>query len=126
MALRERGRKKVDIGPDRILHFRFQNPLLQNDRHVRAVQSVLDVLPPEAIRAVVVFSGKGEFKTEIPRGVVKLDELSGYVRMQTEEVMSLKKLRYCVGCLEAARLAISAQTDVEHVESLARRHGSGA
>ena len=106
--------------------FRFQNPLFQNNRHIRAVQGVLDFLPPEAVRAVVVFSGKGEFKTEIPRGVVKISELSGYVRMQTEEVMSLKKLQFCVGCLETARLAISAQTDVEHVERLARRHGAGA
>ena len=38
--------------------------------------------------------------------------------------MSLNRLQFCVGRLETARLAISGETDVEHVQSLARRHGS--
>jgi hypothetical protein len=44
--------------------FKFQNPIFQNKRHVRAVQGLLDFLPPAAIRSVVVFSGDAEFKTE--------------------------------------------------------------
>jgi hypothetical protein len=103
--------------------FRFQNPLLQNKRHVRAVFSVLDFLPPDAVRSVVVFSGSAEFKKGVPAGVLRVSELAGHIRMQTEYLMSPEKLQYCVGRLETARLALSAQTDVEHVESLRRRHG---
>jgi hypothetical protein len=106
--------------------FRFQNPILQNKRHVRAVQGLLDFLQPDAVKSLVVFSGEGEFKTEIPKGVVTIDQLPEYLRQQTEEVMSLNRLQFCVGRLETARLAISAETDVEHVESLARRYGDGA
>jgi len=35
-------------------------------------------------------------------------------------------VQFCVGRLETARLAISGKTDVEHVQSLERRHGSAA
>lgn len=106
--------------------FRFQNPILQNKRHVRAVQGLLDFLPPDAVRSVVVFSGDAEFRTEVPQGVMTIEQLAPYIRCQSEEVMSLNRLQFCVGRLETARLAISAETDVEHVDSLARRYGQGA
>ena len=104
--------------------FKFQNPMFQNFRHVRAVQGLLDFLPPSAIKSVVVFTGEAEFKTEIPQGVFSLSGLTEYLREQTVEVMSLNRVQFCVGRLETARLAISGQTDVEHVQSLKRRHGS--
>ncbi len=103
---------------------KFQNPILQNLRHVRAVQGHLDFLPPGAIKSVVVFTGEAEFKTEIPQGVFSLSGLIEYLREQTVEVMSLNRVQFCVGRIETARLAISGQTDVEHVQSLERRHGS--
>jgi len=104
--------------------FKFQNPIFQNIRHVRAVQRLLDFLPPEGIKSVVVFTGEAEFKTEIPQGVFRISELIDYLREQTVEVMSLNRVQFCVGRLETARLAISGKTDVEHVQSLERRHGS--
>jgi hypothetical protein len=106
--------------------FKFQNPIFQNIRHVRAVQGLLDFLPPGAIKSVVVFTGEAEFKTEIPQGVFSLSGLIDYLREQTVEVMSLNRVQFCVGRLETARLAISGKTDVEHVQSLERRHGSAA
>jgi hypothetical protein len=103
--------------------FKFQNPILQNFRHVRAVQDVLDFLPPSAIKSIVVFTGEAEFKTEIPLGVFSLSEFIEYLREQTVEVMSLNRVQFCVGRLETARLAISGKTDVEHIQNLERRHG---
>jgi Nuclease-related domain len=106
--------------------FKFQNPIFQNLRHVRAVQDLLDFLPPGAIKSVVVFTGKAEFMTEIPQGVFGISGLIDYLREQTVEVMSLNRVQFCVGRLETARLAISGETDVEHVQGLERRHGSAA
>jgi hypothetical protein len=103
--------------------YKFQNPILQNSRHVRAVQSLLDFLPAEAIKPVVVFTGKAEFKTEIPSGVYSLKSISNHIREQSVEVMSLNRVQFCVGRLETARLAISKQTDIEHIQSLQLRHG---
>ncbi len=102
--------------------FRFQNPILQNNRHVRAVQHHLDFLPRDAIKPVVVFTGEAEFRTETPGGVFSTVKFIHYLREQTEEIMSLNRMQFCVGRLETARLAISGETDVEHVENLNRRH----
>ncbi|MGH7604690.1 MAG: nuclease-related domain-containing protein [Gemmatimonadaceae bacterium] len=107
--------------------FKFQNPVLQNFRHVSAVQDLLDFLPAGAVRSVVVFTGEAEFKTEIPEGVFSsLSALIDYLRGQTVETMSINRVQFCVGRLETARLAISGKTDIEHVQSLARRHGGAA
>jgi len=106
------------------LRFKFQNPIFQNIRHVRAVQGLLDFLPTDAIKPVVVFTGEATFKTEIPDGVVSVSGLIDHLRAHAVEVMSLNRMQFCVGRLETARLAISGKTDVEHVESLERRHGS--
>ncbi len=106
--------------------FKFQNPIFQNIRHVRAVQDLLDFLPSGAVKSVVVFTGEAEFKTEVPPGVFNVSELVDHIRQQTDEVMSLNRVQFCVGRLETARLAISGKTDVEHVQNLERRHGSAA
>jgi hypothetical protein len=103
--------------------FRFQNPILQNFRHVRAVQDLLDFLSPDAVKSVVVFTGAAEFKTAIPRGVFDLSDLIEYLRNQTVPVMSLNRRQFRVGRLETARLALSGKTDVEHIQSLQQRHG---
>lgn len=104
--------------------FKFQNPIFQNVRHVQAVQSLLDFLPPDVSHSVVVFAGTAEFKTEVPAGVVSVSGLIEHLKSRTEEVMSLNRVQFCVGRLETARLSITGQTDLEHVESLHRRHGT--
>jgi len=106
--------------------FKFQNPIFQNKRHVRAVKELLDFLPPEAVKSIVVFSGGAEFKTETPEGVIEIGQLTEYLRQQTAVVMTPNRHQLCVGRLETVRLAISGATDVEHIRSLARRHRNGA
>lgn len=103
--------------------YKFQNPIHQNLRHVKAVQSLLDFLPTEYIKSVVVFTGEAEFKTQVPPGVYTLESISNHIREQSVEVMSLDRVQFCVGRLETARLAVSKQTDIEHIENLQIRHG---
>ena len=106
--------------------FQFQNPIFQNYRHLRAVQDTLDFLPAAAIQPVVVFTGEAEFKTEIPKGVFSIARFIDHIKDQTEEVISLNRVQFCVGRLESNRLALTRKTDVEHVQSLQRRHGGAA
>ncbi len=104
--------------------FKFQNPIHQNFRHVRAVQSLLDFLPPNAVKSLVVFAGQAEFKSDVPAGVIYISNLIEYLQsVSHSEVMSLNRLQFCVGRLETMRLAISGETDLEHVEGLQRRFG---
>ena len=98
--------------------FRFQNL-----RHVRAVQARLDFLPPASIQSAVVFTGDAEFKTPVPAGVFSLRGFVSHLREQTTELRSENRVQFSVGRLETARLAITRQTDVEHVRDLQRRHG---
>jgi hypothetical protein len=104
------------------LKFKFQNPIFQNFRHVRAVQGVLDFLPPDAIKSVIVFTGDAKFMTETPQGVFSVSGLIDYLRRENVEVISLNRMQFCVGRLETMRLAISGKTDIEHLQSLELRH----
>ncbi|MDZ7921581.1 MAG: nuclease-related domain-containing protein [Rhodoferax sp.] len=106
--------------------FKFQNPIFQNYRHLRAVQSLLDFLPPEAVKSAIVFTGEAEFKTEIPDGVFTLPRFIESVRSQTTSLLSQNRVQFCVGRLETSRLALTRKTDIEHVQSLQRRHGGEA
>jgi hypothetical protein len=100
---------------------RFQNPLHQNYKHIKAVQELLDFLSPEQIIGLVVFTGDAEFKTDIPLGVFSLDNVVQYLKAQSEEVLTENRMQFCVGRLECHRLALTQKTDVEHQENLSRR-----
>lgn len=103
--------------------FRFQNPVIQNRRHVDAVRARLSFLPPDTVRSLVVFVGQAEFQTPMPEGVFYLHGLVDHLQRQTVPVMSLNRMQFCVGRLETTRLEISHQTDVVHAENLDRWHG---
>jgi hypothetical protein len=103
--------------------FKFQNPIHQNYLHVKAVEQLLDFVPPSAIHSVVVFVGDAEFKTDMPAGVFTLPQLIEHLKGRTKEVLSLNRVQFCVGRLETARLQVSQQTDLEHVQALQRRYG---
>lgn len=105
------------------MRFSFQNPIRQNYRHLIAVRKSLDFLPPDSIKSAVVFTGNAEFKTEIPSGVFNLHDFIDYLSNQNQELLSLNRLQFCVGRLETLRLAISGDTDIDHVRNLQRRHG---
>jgi restriction system protein len=104
---------------------KFQNPLHQNHKHVKAVQALLDFLPPEHVKSAVVFTGEGEFRTPRPESVFSAQGLVDHLRSFTEEVISENRLQFCVGRLEWRRLALTRETDVAHRTNLQRRFGEG-
>ena len=50
--------------------FRFQNPLRQNFKHVKALEAVLE-LPPGSVHSLVTFVGSSSFKTPMPPSVTE-------------------------------------------------------
>jgi hypothetical protein len=93
------------------LKFRFQNPIFQNSRHVRAVQGCLDFLPPDVIKSVIVFTGRAEFKTAVPQGVFwGFSALMDYLRRQNVEVMSLNRMQFWVGSRRRASPSAARRT----------------
>ncbi len=101
---------------------KFQNPILQNKLHVKAVTDLLDFLPADVVKSIVVFTEKAEFKTDIPQGVFTISRLIDHLRSCQDEVISMNRMQFCVGRLETARLSISGETDVAHVAHLKRRN----
>ncbi len=106
------------------LKSRFQNPLLQNYKHVKAIQKLFIFLEPQIIHNIVVFSGNAEFKTTKPENVFYIEELIPAIEQLSENVLSLNRIQFCVGRLEYMRLELSRETDIEHHMNLAQRFGS--
>jgi hypothetical protein len=102
---------------------RFQNPLIQNNKHVLAVQQLLDFIPKEQVQGLVVFTGDAQFKTEIPESVIHLHQLEAYADNINFGSLSENRLQFCVGRLEYKRLEITGKTDIEHQMYLERKFG---
>ena len=100
----------------------FQNPLHQNYRHVKAVQAAFDFLPPEQVVGLVAFTGEAEFKSNRPSGVYSLDTLVSHLKSRDQPLLSENRMQFCLGRLERYRLALTRETDVEHLASLEIRH----
>lgn len=105
------------------LKTRFQNPIRQNYRHIKAVQELMDFLPPESIQGVIVFTNRSEFRTRRPKGVLYEDEIGTYLADFSVHELSLNRVQFCVGRLEYKRMELSKETDIEHVENLRNRFG---
>ncbi|WP_148863925.1 nuclease-related domain-containing protein [Marinobacter fonticola] len=88
---------------------RFENPLLQNRRHVKTLQGLLG-LSEGQVHSLVVFLGEGRFRSEMPGNVVRGWGYLGVVRAHTHEVLSSEQVREVVG---SGRLkgALGAQID---------------
>ena len=106
--------------------YKFQNPLHQNRKHVAAVARLLEFLDTSQLHSLVVFTGDAKIKTEVPSGVLALTQLTTYVTNFQDEVLSENRMQFCVGRLECCRMAVTKQTDVEHIAHLRRKFGDAA
>ncbi len=101
--------------------YKFQNPLFQNYKHVKAIQKLFTFLEPQHIHNIVVFTGEAEFKTDIPKNVFYLKELIPAMEQFRDGVLSLTQIQYCANRLEYVRLELTREADVEHQANLAQR-----
>jgi restriction system protein len=100
--------------------FKFQNPLRQNYKHVKAVQATLDV-PPNTIRSVVVFVGASTFKSAMPRNVTKGRGYITYIKSFRDPILSDSQVQRAVSTIQTARLKPTRQTHRQHVQQLKTR-----
>jgi restriction system protein len=71
---------------------RFQNPLHQNFKHTKAVESFLS-LSPQYVHSVVVFVGDAEFMTDLPDNVTYLPELCSFVLSFRDLLLDTSRVR---------------------------------
>lgn len=100
--------------------FRFQNPLHQNYKHVKALEAALD-LPPDVIHSVVVFAGDSTFKTPMPPMVTQGVGYIRYIKSFQDPVLSDAQVQTAVAQLQAGRLAPTREIHRQHVQQLRTR-----
>lgn len=100
--------------------FRFQNPLRQNYKHLKALEAALDV-NPEHLHSVISFVGGSTFKTEMPPCVTQGIKLIRYIKSFQQVVYSDVEVDSMMAALRTGRRAPTLATHKEHVQNLKRR-----
>lgn len=94
---------------------KFQNPLHQNYKHVKTLESLLG-LNEQQVHSVIVFVGDSTFKTEMPENVTHGGGYAKYIKSKTTPVIEKSQVKEIVEKIEQGRLAPSFKTNREHVK----------
>ena len=101
---------------------KFQNPLRQNYKHIKSLESVLG-LPFSTFKSVVVFTGNCTFKTEMPNEICTCSDLIEYMRSIDTRILSDNQISGICAQLTSIKLDPNSQVHCEHVRHLRRKHG---
>ena len=93
---------------------KFQNPIHQNYKHVKTLESCLNI-PAETIFSVIVFIGDSTFKTAMPSNVTYAGGCIKYVKSKKSEVLSQGQIRDVIATIQAGRLKPSMKVNRAHV-----------
>jgi len=100
--------------------FRFQNPLHQNYKHTKTLETFLGI-DHDFIHSVVMFVGETKFKTPMPANVMDSGFIS-YIKSKTNILFSDYEVERMVLAIRNGMMPKSEQTRREHVESLNAKH----
>ena len=93
---------------------KFQNPLHQNYKHVKTLESLLG-LNGKHVHSVVVFVGDSTFKTEMPENVTYGGGYARYIKSKKTPVLSESEVIDIVKRIEQGRLASSFKMNRKHI-----------
>jgi hypothetical protein len=96
---------------------KFQNPLHQNYKHIKTLQSLLG-LNDQQVHSLIVFVGDSTFKTAMPEDVTYGRGFIRYIKSKTQPVLNESDLSEILNKIESARLAPSFKTSREHVKNV--------
>ena len=102
---------------------RFQNPLHQNNLHLRALAEALQ-LPTSHFHSLVLFLGGCEFKTSLPENVLTRG-LVERIRSHTQPTLPDPLRHEAIRSLEALDQADRKAAAREHVAGMRRRRAAG-
>lgn len=94
---------------------KFQNPLHQNYKHLKTLESLLG-LNEQQIHSVVVFVGDSSFKTEMPENVTYSGGYIRFIKSKTQQVLTKSEVAEVTSKIENGRLTPSFKTNREHVK----------
>lgn len=105
--------------------FKFQNPLRQNYKHLKALEATLEI-SPEHLHSVITFVGDSTFKTQMPVNVTQGGGFIRYIKSFRQPVFSENDVDAMLHALQTGRRAPTLATQREHVQNLKRRSDPGA
>src|SRR5690554_3567421 len=94
---------------------KFQNPLHQNYKHVKALEQLLG-LEESQLHSVVVFIGDSTFKTPMPDNITRGFGYVGYIKSKTEPVIAEAQVDEIVRQIESGRYPRTFSTHRQHVK----------
>ena len=100
--------------------FKFQNPLRQNYKHLKVLESALEV-PSEYLHSVVVFVGDCSFKTKVPANVVRGRGYIEYIKSFRRFVFADGKVKNILDVLDRKRFKPSMATHNQHIRNIKSR-----
>lgn len=107
--------------PGGINKFQFQNPLRQNFSHIMSLRLLFPTIPEDSFRSIVVFTNKGEFKTERIDNVLSEREVVDCIQKYTETKLSEESILLIIGKLSYTCQTIDISPS-QHVENLNTYH----
>lgn len=94
---------------------KFQNPLHQNYKHVKTLESLLG-LNNQQVHSLVVFVGDSTFKTGMPENVTYGRGFVRYIKSKKQPVLSAVEVKKIIRKIETGRLTPSFKTHREHIK----------
>ena len=100
--------------------FKFQNPLRQNYKHVKALEATLGIRP-DLFHSVIIFVGDAVFKTAMPDNVTYVSGFLSYIRSFSTPVLSQAEVERICQTIASVRHKPSWTTHRKHIRNLKTR-----
>lgn len=94
---------------------KFQNPLHQNYKHTKTIESLLD-LEKDKIFSIVTFVGDSTFKTKMPENITYTGGFISFIKAKTKKLFSEREVEKIISMIESGQLSKTRKTDKEHVQ----------
>jgi hypothetical protein len=100
--------------------FKFQNPVQQSYKHLKALEATLGV-NPEHLHSIITFVGDSTFKTEVPAIMTQGIGFIRYIQSLHQQVFIEAEVDAMLQAMQTGRRAPTLATHHEHVQNLKRR-----
>ncbi|MEF2522043.1 NERD domain-containing protein [Vibrio mimicus] len=92
---------------------KFQNPLHQNYKHIKALESLLGI-DSSKLHSVIVFIGDSTFKTDMPNNVTYARGCLDYIKQFIQPVFSDAEYAQIISAINEVKLKKGVVTDLKH------------
>ncbi len=94
--------------------YSFQNPQKQNYKHIKTLEKILGDAE-KFLFNIVVFAGDCQFKTDTPKGVIKINSLISHIKSYQEQVIDNIKIREYINKINDVKLESTIKNRMNHI-----------